>query len=127
MNASMMQTATPALVLLGLMVLVAWLLQRYRRHLPGVASQAGPAMKVMGSLALGPQQRVVTVLVGEGDERLCLVLGVSAGSITALHQMPLPESTLPETATGPQSGATGFKARLAQLTQNVSQGPHATR
>lgn len=127
MNASMMQNAAPALVLLGLMVLVAWLLQRYRRHLPGVALQAGPSMKVMGSLALGPQQRVVTVQVGEGEERLCLVLGVSPGNITALHQMALPDSTPPDGATGPQSGATGFKARLAQLTQNVSQGHHATR
>ena len=123
----MLQNAAPALALLVIMVLIAWLLQRYRRHLPGVAAQAGPALKVMGSLALGPQQRVITVQVGEGEQRLCLVLGVSPGSITALHQMPLPDSLTPEAAMDLQPAATGFKARLAQLTHPVSQGSHAHR
>ena len=121
----MYQNAAPALALLALMVLVAWLLQRYRRHLPGVAAQTGPAMKVMGSLSLGPQQRMVTVQVGEGEDRLCLVLGVSPGSITALHQMPLPDHTPAITSSESQPGATGFKARLAQLTAHASQGSHA--
>ena len=123
----MFQNAAPAVLLLALMVLVAWLLQRYRRHLPGVAAQVGPPLKVMGSMALGPQQRLVTVQVGEGAERLCLVLGVSPGSITALHQMPLPDVLAPETAMPPQTAATGFKARLAQLTQHAPQGSHAPR
>ena len=121
----MYQNAAPALALLALMVLVAWLLQRYRRHLPGVAAQTGPAMKVMGSLSLGPQQRMVTVQVGEGEDRLCLVLGVSPGSITALHQMPLPDHTPAASPLAPQPGATGFKARLAQLTTHASRDSHA--
>ncbi|QCB46830.1 hypothetical protein E5678_12850 [Hydrogenophaga sp. PAMC20947] len=127
MNAPMLQNAAPALVLLALMMLIAWLLQRYRRHLPGVATQAGPSLKLMGSMGLGPQQRVVTVQVGEGADRVCLVLGVSPGGITALHQMPLPDTTPTASAVDPQPGATGFKARLAQLTQTASQGSHATR
>ena len=41
--------------------------------------------QVLGSLAIGPQQRVVTVQVGEGDEAVRLVLGVSAQQIQCLH------------------------------------------
>ena len=124
----MNQNALPAVVLLIVMVGVAWMLQRYRRHLPGVATQRGPRLQVMSSLSLGPQQRVVTVLVGEGENAQCLVLGVAAGSVTALHSMPLlasDVSTAPPGATaGPQAGS--FAARLAQLVQpKTRQGPHA--
>lgn len=118
----MLQNAAPALVLLLLMVAAAWFLQRYRRHLPGMASHSGPALQVMNSLALGPQQRVVTVQVGQGDERVCLVLGVAPGGITALHQMPLPPMAADPDLTG-QTPATGFAARLAQLTSKGGHGP----
>ena len=83
----------------------------------------------MNSLSLGPQQRVVTVQVGEGDNSLCLVLGVAPGGITALHSLPLPASDMagsPPGATAPlQAG--GFAARLAQIAQLKPQGPHAPR
>ena len=110
----MFQNAAPALLLLLLMVAAAWFLQRYRRHLPGIASQKGPALQLMNTLSLGPQQRVVTVQVGEGAERICLVLGVAAGSVTALHQMPLP-AELPALPADPSAPANGFAARLSQL------------
>ena len=108
----MLQNAAPAIVLLIAMVLVAWLLQRYRRHLPGAARHQGPALQVLSAVALGPQQRVVTLRVGEGSDAVCLVLGVTASSITALHSMGLP----PETATpsAAAEAAPGFAARLAQ-------------
>jgi flagellar protein FliO/FliZ len=125
----MFQNALPAVVLLIVMIGIAWMLQRYRRHLPGAASQSGPRLQVMNSLSLGPQQRVVTVQVGEGDQSLCLVLGVAPGGITALHSQPLPASDV----TGPPPGATapfqasGFAARLAQIAQLKPQGPHVPR
>ena len=125
----MFQNALPAVVLLVAMVGVAWLLQRYRRHLPGVASQRGPRLQVINSLSLGPQQRVVTVQVGEGEGAVCLVLGVSPGSVNTLHSLPLSPSDLagpPSGATAP-SPASGFAARLAQIAQPKSQGPHAPR
>src|SRR3990167_8022887 len=90
----MFQNAAPALVLLLLMVAAAWFLQRYRRPLPGISSHKGPALQLMNTLSLGPQQRVVTVQLGEGADRVCLVLGVAPGSITALHQMPLAPALL---------------------------------
>jgi flagellar protein FliO/FliZ len=125
----MYQNALPAVVLLIVMIGIAWMLQRYRRHLPGAASQSGPRLQVMNSLSLGPQQRVVTVQVGEGADSLCLVLGVAPGSITALHSQPLTEADAtalpPGASTITPAGA--FAARLAQLVQPKSQGPHAPR
>ncbi|MEZ5701716.1 MAG: flagellar biosynthetic protein FliO [Burkholderiaceae bacterium] len=119
----MLQNALPAIGLLLIMMVVAWLLQRWRRHLPNMARQAGPALKVMNALPLGPQQRVVTVQVGDGERGVCLVLGVTPGGITALHQCPLTEA---EGMATPDGGAgEGFKARLKQLTQPPSESPHA--
>jgi len=114
---NLLQNATPALVLLALMVLAAWLLHRFRRHLPGVPSRAGPELQLMNTLSLGPQQRVVTVQVEQGGERVCLVLGVAPGSITALHQMPLPPTAVNPLAAS-AAPPTGFAARLAQLTRS---------
>jgi flagellar protein FliO/FliZ len=118
----MLQNALPAVGLLLAMMAVAWMLQRWRRHLPNVSRQVGPALKVMNALPLGPQQRVVTVQVGEGEDRVCLVLGVTPGGITALHQMPLP----PEAAAAQAPAATpanGFAARLAQITKGTHETP----
>jgi flagellar protein FliO/FliZ len=121
----MLQNALPAVGLLVAMLVVAWLLQRWRRHLPGVSRHAGPALRVMNSLSLGPQQRVVTVQVGEGADRLCLVLGVAPGGVTTLHQMPLPPEPLSPAAHFGESE--GFKARLNQLIHPQSEDPHAAR
>ena len=118
----MFQNALPAVVLLIVMMGIAWALQRYRRHLPGVARTRGPALQVMNSLSLGPQQRVVTVQVGQGDERVCLVLGVAPGGITALHQMPLAPEPMDADAPRPTS-ASGFAARLAQFTKGSHDAP----
>ena len=122
----MFQNALPAVVLLIVMIGIAWMLQRYRRHLPGAATLSGPRLQVMNSLSLGPQQRVVTVQVGEGEQGICLVLGVAPGGVTALHSLPLTASEM----AGPPPGATatgGFAARLAQIAQLKPQGPHAPR
>ncbi len=110
----MLQNALPALLLLALMVGLAFALKWARRRLPGIAGHSGPALHVLSSLSLGPQQRVVTVQVGEGADRICLVLGVAAGSVTALHQMPLP-AELPAVPADPSAPAAGFAARLSQL------------
>lgn len=120
----MFQNALPALGLLLLMVLLAFALQRWKKHLPGIAHQAGPALKVMSSVSLGPQQRLVTVQIGQGADALCLVLGVAPGSVNTLHSMPLP--ALPDAPAAPE-GANRFATRLAQLMNPSasSKGPHA--
>ncbi len=123
----MFQNALPAVLLLIVMVGVAWMLQRYRRHLPGVAAQRGPRLQVMNSLSLGPQHRVVTVQVGEGESAHCLVLGLAAGGVTALHSLPLPSTEVQEPPPGSTAAPGGFAAKLLQALQNKPQGPHAPR
>ena len=85
----------PTLILVALfvaaMACLPWLVRRLQQKnlLPrgmGMARGATPVpAQVLGSLAIGPQQRVVTVQVGEGDETVRLVLGVSAQQIQCLH------------------------------------------
>ena len=85
----------PTLMLVALfvaaMACLPWLVRRLQQKnlLPrgmGMARGAAPLQQqVLGSLAIGPQQRVVTVQVGEGDEAVRLVLGVTAQQIQCLH------------------------------------------
>ncbi|MFS2199525.1 flagellar biosynthetic protein FliO [Pseudomonas sp. Pseusp3] len=85
------------LLVLGLIFLLAWLLRRVQ--------QAGPAGKgqvidIVGSRALGPRDRLMLVQVGNEQ----ILLGLSPGSITALHvlkepvQVPSSEKPTPEFA-----------------------------
>ena len=128
----MFQNAWPALLLLALMVGIAWALKWARGRvpgLPGLPGVQGPALKLLGSLSLGPQQRVVTLQVGQGDDATCLVLGVAPGSITALHQLPLPLPAAADASTAADPAATpasGFAARLAQqVAQQIARkGPN---
>lgn len=79
------------LFVLALIPASLWLLKRsgLAHGLGGGLNGSAPAapMKVMGQLNLGPAQRLVTVEVGQGDERTWLVLGVTGQGIQTLHTM----------------------------------------
>ncbi|GLH44280.1 flagellar biosynthetic protein FliO [Pseudomonas moraviensis] len=82
------------LLVLGLIFFLAWLLRRVQ--------QAGPAGKgqvieLIGSRALGPRDRLVLVQVGNEQ----ILLGLSPGTITALHVLkePVEVPTASEKAT----------------------------
>ena len=109
----MTQNAIPALVLLAVLVGIAWALKWARGRVPGLGASAGngPSLRILSSLALGPQQRVVTVEVGDGERRIGLVLGVAPGGVQTLHTLELPPAT-PAATNPPAPG--GFAARLAQ-------------
>ncbi|MFD0738982.1 flagellar biosynthetic protein FliO [Lysobacter koreensis] len=85
-NAGSIGGAVFALVLvIGLILLLAWLAKR----MPGFGgAAANPALRVVGSLSLGPRERVVVVAVGDTQ----LLLGVGAGGTRTLHTLsePLP-------------------------------------
>ena len=117
----MTQNAIPALVLLAVLVGIAWALKWARGRVPGLVAGTGPSLRVLSSLALGPQQRVVTVEIGDGERRIGLVLGVAPGSVQTLHTLELPPAA-PSAANPPAPG--GFAARLAQ---QLVKTPHAPR
>lgn len=71
------------LLVLGVIFFLAWLLRRVQ--------QAGPAGKgqvidIVGSRALGPRDRLMLVQVGNEQ----ILLGLSPGTITALHVLKEP-------------------------------------
>lgn len=72
-----------------LLALVPFGVKWMQARMGGGPSMANAAGKVLSAVAVGPQQRVVTVEVGAADARICLVLGVTQQSITCLHTFPV--------------------------------------
>jgi len=83
---------TQSLILIGLflcvLVSLPFLIERVKKHYG--LSNLGPtgSARLVSMLALGPQQKVVTVEVGPAHARVWLVLGVTQQSIQCLHTMP---------------------------------------
>lgn len=76
--------------IIAMIPVALWLLKR--TPMGGAASNG--VLRSVAALPLSASQRIVTVEVGQGDERRWLVLGVTAQSITTLHTMtPQTEST----------------------------------
>ena len=71
-----------------LLALVPFGIKWVQSRTGGGALQAGASSKVISAVAVGPQQRVVTVEVGPLDARICLVLGVTQQSVSCLHSFP---------------------------------------
>ena len=107
--------AWPALALMGLLVLLPWAVTWLRRQGWQGTGARGQALKVVGAVAVGPQQKVVTVEVTQGDQRRWLVLGVTPQSITQLATMEAPPETAPTLAAGVAvEQASGFRSILAR-------------
>ncbi len=101
----------------ALIPLALWLLKRTPL---GAAAAGGGAMRVVGALPLAPNQRLVTVEVGQGDDRRWLVLGVTPGGINTLHTLPpQPEPLARNTPAGP------FTQLLARQQQRDTGSPDA--
>jgi flagellar protein FliO/FliZ len=97
---------TQSLILIGLflcvLVSLPFLIERVKKRY-GLSNlgPTGTAARLVSALALGPQQKVVTVEVGPAHARVWLVLGVTQQSIQCLHTMPADTSG----ATEAQGGA----------------------
>jgi len=81
------------LAILALIPLALWLLKRTPL---GGAGAAG-VMRVVAQLPISPNQRLLTVEVGQGEDRRWLVLGVTGAQINTLHVMP-PQAEAPAAA-----------------------------
>ena len=85
------------LLVLGLIFFLAWLLRRVQRAGP---AGKGQVIDLIGSRALGPRDRLLLVQIGNEQ----ILLGLTPGSITALHvmkepvQVPSTEPATPEFA-----------------------------
>lgn len=93
-------TVLALLLVVGLILGLGWL----ARRMPGFGRAANPALRVVGSLALGPRDRLVVVAVGDAQ----LLVGVGPAGMRTLHTLDTP---LPETAAAAPSP---FAQLLAQ-------------
>lgn len=107
-------------VVLAVIPTALWLLKRSGVAGVGAGGQGG-LPRLVGSLSLGAQQRLVTVEVGEGQARRWLVLGVTAQSISTLHTLDEPPAlNTPQTPALPFAQALRTQV-LARL--DASRGP----
>ena len=105
------------IAILALIPLALWLL---KRTLAGGAAAHG-LMRSVAVLPLAPNQRLVTVEIGQGAARRWLVLGVTANAITALHEMAPQDDAMPGLP-----AAAPFSQLLARL-QPKTKGPDDVR
>jgi flagellar protein FliO/FliZ len=73
------------LLVVGLIALLAWAARRMRGFGVGVNDR----IQVLSDRAVGPKERCLLVRVGETD----ILLGVSTGSVRALHVFPAGANT----------------------------------
>jgi flagellar protein FliO/FliZ len=100
------------IAVVALIPLALWLLKRTPlAHGYGGGGRAGTP-RAVAVLPLSAQQKVVTIEVGQGDDRLWLVLGVSPQGIRTLHTMAA--QTAPAEAAPPPPSA-AFAQLLARL------------
>jgi flagellar protein FliO/FliZ len=84
MNASGLLPFLWFLAIVALIPVALWLLKRTPM---GGAAAAG-VLRVVAQLPTAPNQRLLVVEVGQGEDRRWLVLGATAQNITTLHVMP---------------------------------------
>ena len=78
--------------MIGALAALPWLLRRWQqRQRLGSQAATGVSTQVLSSVVVGQQQRVVTIEVGQGTEKTCLVLGITPQSIQCLHVLSRPQ------------------------------------
>jgi flagellar protein FliO/FliZ len=98
------------IAVIAMIPVALWLLKR--TPLGGASALPG-APRAVAVLPLSPQQKVITVEVGQGDDRQWLVLGVSPQGIRTLHTMAAVGDAAAALPGAPGSG--GASAPFAQL------------
>lgn len=101
---NLLQTMLGLILVLGCIVLVAWLLKRSNSFHTAASGQ----LKVIAGLPLGTRERAVLVQVGDKQ----LLLGVTSQQVSLLHTLETPLST-------EQPAQGDFANKLRQL---MSQG-----
>ena len=106
----MTQTLLVVVLFVAAMAALPWLVRRaQQRHAAGTAG-AGAASRVLSAVAVGPQQRVVTVEVGPEHARTWLVLGVTAQQVSCLHVLPV---GVPDAVPAPAAKVPSFAQEIA--------------
>lgn len=105
----MTQTLVLVVLFVGAMALLPWLVRHLQQRRAAGGVSAGSTSRVLSAVAVGPQQRVVTVEVGLEGSRAWLVLGVTGQNISCLHV--LSPVAVPGTPVAPAASFVGEMAR----------------
>ncbi len=84
----MTQTIVSVVLFLIVLALLPLAIRWYQQRAAGSTSPT-TASRIVSTLAVGPQQRVITVEVGPEGARVWLVLGVTPQNIGCLHSIPV--------------------------------------
>jgi flagellar protein FliO/FliZ len=111
---SMLQVIFSLLLVLGAVVLVAWLIKRLNMPQHGAAS----LLKVISGVAVGQRERVVLIEVKD----TWLVVGVAPGQVRVLHSMS--KSDIPAEPVGAHTAADvkNFQSWLKQMVEKRNAG-----
>ena len=121
-SGSMAQTLLVVVLFVTAMALLPWLLRRLKQRQSALSGNGAVAARVLTAISLGPQQRLVTVEVGTGDARTCLVLGVTAQQITCLHVLPAPASAQTPAAAAAVAAALAPSTSFSQAMARAQTG-----
>ena len=108
----MTQTLLVVVLFVGAMAMLPWLVRRLQQRRVAGGSTGASASRVLSAVAVGPQQRVVTVEDGPDHARTVLVLGVTTQQINCLHVLPAGATRGPVGVTGSSDGAS-FSREIA--------------
>jgi len=120
-----MQMATGLTSLLWFFAIIAMIpiALRLLKRTPMGGATAHGLMRSIAVLQISPNQRLLTVEVGSGDERRWLVLGVTSQQITTLHTMaPQDDAVVPPAMATPPLPFAQLLSRLRQ-----DKGPDSER
>ncbi|MFN7154678.1 MAG: FliO/MopB family protein [Acidovorax sp.] len=117
----MTQTLLVVVLFVGAMALLPWLVRRVQQRQAAGGMAGGSVSRVLSAVAVGPQQRVVTVEVGPEHARMWLVLGVTAQNVSCLHV--LPASTHTSAAAAPSANLS-FAQEVAAAVSDPGKPPH---
>ena len=95
-NTSFTSSLLLLFIVVAALACLPWLVKRWQSRLQAARNEQGVSAQVLASVAVGPSQRVVTVEVGQGTQKTCLVLGVTAQSIHCLHVLGQPAASQPQ-------------------------------
>ena len=118
----MTQTLLVVVLFVGAMATLPWLVRRLQQRHASSGLAVGAPSKVVSAVAVGPQQKVVTVEVGPDHARTCLVLGVTPQQITCLHVLPISAGTPPSAGT---AAVPSFEKEMALAGHSAQKAGHA--
>ena len=102
----MWQTLFVVVLFVAVLAMLPFAIKWIQKRATGEAATFNTS-RLVSVLAVGPQQRVVTVEVGPEGARTWLVLGVTGQAITCLHSSPVtaPQANYAAIASVVQAGA----------------------